>query len=335
MMDIGLVIALIKALAPKADTATITAAVDAWLDDHPEATTTVEDGSITYAKLATALAALIDGKYDEPSGGIPATDMTSAVQALLSSVGAMIAATSGDVGKALSPKTVADDKVTEWQFVSAGGGGGGGAVDDVQVNGVSVVTNGVAKIPLVSNDSGIAGAVKVNAYNGLSVMGGILGTNPAYDTDIKAGTQGYKPITSAKQHMSAFYGLAKAAGDSTQSASNNNVGVYTESAKSAISQMLDAPESVSGSTPSITAKAGVRYICGECSTLSITAPESGCIDVVFESGTTPTVLTVTSAKSGVSAIKWANGFDPTALDASTTYEINILDGEFGVVGSWT
>ena len=32
-------------------------------------------------------------------------------------------ATAGDVGKALSPKTVADGKVTEWQFVEGGGGG--------------------------------------------------------------------------------------------------------------------------------------------------------------------------------------------------------------------
>lgn len=94
-------------------------------------------------------------------------------------------------------------------------------------------------------------------------------------------------------------------------------------------------EAVSGSTPSITGKAGVRYICGECSTLSIVAPASGCIDVLFKSGATPTVLTVTSAKTGVSAIKWAGTFDPTSLSANTTYEINILDGEFGVVGSWT
>ena len=86
---------------------------------------------------------------------------------------------------------------------------------------------------------------------------------------------------------------------------------------------------VSGSTPSITGVAGFRYICGECSTLSITAPASGIIDVIFESGSTPTVLTVSSS------IKWANGFDPTSLEANTTYELNILDGELGVVGSWT
>ena len=93
-------------------------------------------------------------------------------------------------------------------------------------------------------------------------------------------------------------------------------------------------ETVTGSTPSITAQPGVRYICGEVSTLAITVPATGIIDVVFESGSTPTVLTVTPP-SGVTAVKWANGFDPTALEADTVYEINIMDGEYGVVGAWT
>ena len=141
-------------------------------------------------------------------------------------------------------------------------------------------------------------------------------------------------MSAAKQHQSAFFGLAKAAGDTTQSASANAVGTYTETAKSKIHDMLNAPESVSGTTPTITAKAGVRYICGECSTLSITTPASGIIDIVFESGSTPTVLTIDSAKTGVSAIKWANGWDETC-EANTVYEINIMDGEFGVVASWT
>lgn len=92
---------------------------------------------------------------------------------------------------------------------------------------------------------------------------------------------------------------------------------------------------VSGSTPSITGVAGNRYICGEVSTLTINAPASGCIDVLFESGSTATVLTVTSAKTGVSVIKWANGFDPTSLEANTVYELNIMDGEYGVMGKWT
>jgi hypothetical protein len=54
---------------------------------------------------------------------------------------------------------------------------------------------------------------------------------------------------------------------------------------------------------------------------------------VFESGSTPTVLTVTPP-TGLT-MKWANGFDPTVLEANTTYEINIMDGIYGVVAAWT
>jgi hypothetical protein len=46
--------------------AQVESAVDDWLDDHPEATTTVQDGSISKAKLTEALADEIEGKLDEP-----------------------------------------------------------------------------------------------------------------------------------------------------------------------------------------------------------------------------------------------------------------------------
>ena len=207
-----------------------------------------------------------------------------------------------------------------------------GPVQDVQVNGTSILNNGVANVPAASTtDPGviiIGTGLKNNPSNKLSIDSAGSGT-------VKTGTNVSQPIVPGHQHESTFYGLSKAAGDNTQSVSSNAVGVYTEDAKSKISDMLNAPVSVSGSTPTITAKSGVRYICGEVSTLSVQAPESGCIDVLFESGSTATVLTVTSAKSGVTAIKWANGFDPTSLDANTVYEINILDGEYGVVCAWT
>ncbi len=51
-MNVGIVIGLIKALAQGVDPEIIEQAVMDWLDDHPEATTTVQDGSITEAKLA-------------------------------------------------------------------------------------------------------------------------------------------------------------------------------------------------------------------------------------------------------------------------------------------
>ena len=219
-----------------------------------------------------------------------------------------------------------------------GGGGGGGAVDDVQVDGVSVVSGGVANIPAMSGDT--MGVAKLGDNNGLygltaNVVGynGVLMIAGADDSHIKAGASARRPIVTQKQHVSTFYGLAKVAGADMSNISSITVGVYPELQKSAISEMLNAPETVSGSTPSITAKPGVRYICGECTTLDITVPSSGCIDVTFESGSTPTVLTITPP-TGMT-MKWANGFDPTSLDANTTYEINILDGCYGVVGKWT
>lgn len=178
-----------------------------------------------------------------------------------------------------------------------------GPVTDVQVNGTSVLNNGVANIP------------QGTAYDrGVFLL--------ATTSDFKSGQSTARVVTPAGQDRSIFYGLAKAAGDSTQSASSNAAGVYTEDAKSKISDMLNAPVSVSGSTPTITAKSGVQYICGEVSTLAITVPKSGCFDVVFDSGSTATVLSFT-LPTGYTK-EWANGFDDTALDANTTYEINIM-----------
>ena len=63
-LDFGTGIALIKGLGGKPTDAQVTSAVDAWLDAHPEATTTVEDGSITKAKLDNNLAGAIDDVGD-------------------------------------------------------------------------------------------------------------------------------------------------------------------------------------------------------------------------------------------------------------------------------
>ena len=104
--------------------------------------------------------------------------------------------------------------------------------------------------------------------------------------------------------------------------------------KSEIEAITPVVETVSGATPSINAADNHRYICGEVSTLAITVPASGIFDVVFTSSSTATVLTITPP-SGVTAVKWANGFDPTSLDANTIYEINIMDGEYGVAAAWT
>ena len=86
-------------------------------------------------------------------------------------------------------------------------------------------------------------------------------------------------------------------------------------------------ETISSTTPSITGEDNHRYICGTVSSISITTPLAGIIDVVFTSGTTPAVLTALG-------VVWPGWFDPNSLNASTVYDITIKDG-YGVVNTWT
>ena len=82
---------------------------------------------------------------------------------------------------------------------------------------------------------------------------------------------------------------------------------------------------VTGDDPVIVGVDNHRYVCSEVDTLSITPPASGVIDVMFASGSTPTVLTL--AQGTVMPDWWAG------VEASRVYEISIADG-FGTVASW-
>lgn len=52
---------LLAILAGEVTEEEITTAVAAWLNDHPEATTTVEDGAITLAKLNSGTYGTLSG----------------------------------------------------------------------------------------------------------------------------------------------------------------------------------------------------------------------------------------------------------------------------------
>ena len=186
---------------------------------------------------------------------------------------------------------------------------------DVQIDGTSIVSNGIAEIPVASwEDYGVSK----------------MATNDA----VKEGIEYQSFISPFRNHLSVFYGLAKAAGDTTQALSENVVGTYTAEAKTAIRTMLGVDQSVAlvetvtGTTPTITAMPNVRYICGEATTITITPPANGTCDVVFDSGTTATVLTVPNT------VRFPAWFDATALEANTTYEIMITDGTYGSVMTW-
>ena len=190
--------------------------------------------------------------------------------------------------------------------------------------------------------SSTAGIVKING-NGLSMSGssGLVVVITATASQIKAGVTAYNPITPSNQHAAAFYGLATAAGDTTQASSSNAVGTYTADAKAAIHTMLgidpasiaaqvEIPlvETVTGTTPTITGDPNTRYVCGEVTEINITPPSSGSIDVIFESGSTATLLTVPNT------VKFPAWFDATSLETNTIYEILITDGVYGSVMTW-
>lgn len=109
-------------------------------------------------------------------------------------------------------------------------------VRDVQVNGTSVVNDGVANVPIASSTN--LGVVYAAGDGIFIYASGKIVVQASTSAEIKAGTNGNKPIVPGKQHEAAFYGLAKAAGDTSQSASSNAVGTYTDAAKDAIMLML-------------------------------------------------------------------------------------------------
>lgn len=116
-----------------------------------------------------------------------------------------------------------------------------GPVQDVQVAGTSIMNDGIANIPGAGPNT--AGVVRIGQDYGIGLLtstGTRIIISKATDALIKEGTQTYKPIVSSNQHQATFYGLAKAAGDTSQSASSNAVGTYTQEAKKKIRTMLGA-----------------------------------------------------------------------------------------------
>lgn len=125
-------------------------------------------------------------------------------------------------------------------YVGANADSSGGTklarLSDVQVNGTSILNNGIANIPYTSDAN--YGVMKTNPTFGIGSINGFAMIAAATIDNIKPGSNGNKPIVPLHQHESTFYGLAKAAGDTSQASSNNAVGTYTAGAKTAIKQMI-------------------------------------------------------------------------------------------------
>ena len=137
----------------------------------------------------------------------------------------------GTQGQVLKKKT-GTDYDTEW------GNEPTVPVQDVQIDGSSILSNGVANIPKGTSSTfgvlAVGGGLRISGSNGKAII------NAAGESSIKAGTENYNPIVPGHQHESAFYGLTKAAGVD-MSSSSNAVGTYTDAAKKAIRKMLGVP----------------------------------------------------------------------------------------------
>ena len=111
----------------------------------------------------------------------------------------------------------------------------------------------------------------------------------------------------------------------------STVEAYTGNAAYPIA--LDASERIistyGSGAQTVVAQPNTRYVFGQVSTLTLTPCYPGSFEVMFTSGSSPTVLAV----SGYT-VHWPDWFDPTALEANRIYDMIITDGEFGVVTSW-
>jgi len=206
-----------------------------------------------------------------------------------------------------------DNLVEAINEVNAKEGGGSVTVDD-ELSGTSEnpVQNKVVKSRFDSVDQTVAG------------IGGRLATAETA-LEGKANTSDVNTALAGKANT-ADMNTALAGKASTDVATQAANGLMSATDKAKLDN-VGSVITVSGTTPTIAALSGIRYVCGEVSTLDVTPCVSGICDIVFTSGSTATVLTLPNT------VKFPDGaFTP---EANTTYEINILDGVYGAVMAWT
>jgi len=111
----------------------------------------------------------------------------------------------------------------------------------------------------------------------------------------------------------------------------DNAKFYSDLAEKTVSEWMNEQNdktvviNVTGMNPQINATANTIYLCGELLSLDFTPCSEGICDIIFSSGSTPTLLTMPDT------VKMPNGF---SILENRTYEINILNGIYGVATSW-
>lgn len=237
----------------------------------------------------------------------------------------------GSSGQVLA-KLSGDDYDTGWVT------GGGGGISDVKVNGVSVVSGGVASIPtggradygVVKVDNGLD-AASINPVQNLVVTAALsakyekpAGGIPA--SDLASGV--IPSVPSAYTSSPSALGTASA-GTSTAWAKGDHVHPMPSASDVGAAPAITEVTNTSTGAVSLALDAGkIYHFTGSLTSLSLTLnTASGTIPQYhfdFVSGSTAPTLTVTGATMP----------DSFTVETGKTYEVDVLNGR-AVVFGWT
>ena len=218
-------------------------------------------------------------------------------------------ATPPEVGKILKVTSVNEDGSFACEWADAPSGG---AVDDVQVNGTSVVADGVAKIPLAKMDS--TGVVKFDAFMPFTFNAGALRLANADENELTNPRYGYstnRAITASNYRLAVK--LAMCDGKEAAWTDAEKTGAWKRQViiKTAMDDI---------------AVAGAQYYLGEQTAVDIVFPDDAqigqMITFCWYNGATAATLSITGTMLA---------FDYTP-SANTRSEINALwDGIYWAV----
>ena len=218
-------------------------------------------------------------------------------------------ATPPEVGKILKVTTVNNDGtfVCEWADAPSGG-----VVDDVQVNGTSVVADGVAKIPLA--EIGSTGVVKFDAFMPFIFNDGALRLANADENELTNPRYGFstnRAITASNYRLAVELAMCDGKGAAWTDAEKTGAWKRLNSIKTTMDEI---------------AVAGAQYYLGEQTAVSVVLPDDA------EVGQMVTVSWYNSATAATLSITGTMlAFDYTP-SANTRSEINALwDGTYWAV----
>lgn len=278
--------------------------------------TSVPVTSVNSKTGAVVLSAADVGAYTKPSGGIPKTDLTAAVQASLDKA---------DTALQAAPVTSVDGQTGAVQIMPSGGSVGQVLTKTSSGIAWQTVSGGGA----VDSVNGQTGAVVLDADD----VGALPDTTTASDLGAYVKPSGGIPKTDLASAVQTSLGKADTALQTAPVTSvNGQTGAVTLSIPDEVADLSDAADyqkvieviTKTSSDTSATLVADKFYVWPEMSTLTVTVTATGMYAFRFTSGATPTTLTVNGATMP----------DSFAVEANKVYEVNIYQG-YGVVQSWS